>query len=52
MNAFDFMGAFGGIAPEKVQAALESMGYIPVRKKAARGGLCARCCWPRQWPCC
>lgn len=33
MNAFDFMDAFGGIAPEKVQAALESMGYIPARKR-------------------
>lgn len=38
MNAFDFMDAFCGIAPEKVQAALESMGYIPAQrnKRGAR----------------
>ena len=33
MNAYDVMDAMNGIAPEKVQHALELMGYIPGEKK-------------------
>ena len=44
MNAYDVMDAMNGIAPEKVQHALELMGYIPGEKKStARGRHCASC---------
>ena len=35
MNAYDFMDAMNGIAPEKVQRAIESMGYAGGRPRTA-----------------